>query len=210
MPGGPTATRGTIEKGRKVAITGDIIEHLTGERFEFQKTAEDTGGELLRIEALVEPRGFAAAEHVHPKQEERFEILSGRCRFRVEGVEREAGAGEEVVIPKGVRHVWENAGDEDLRMIIEFRPALRSEEFFESYFGLGQDGKTDPKTGLPNLIRMAVLLREFSDEIHLARPPLLVQRIVFGTLALAGRLLGYRARYPYPYPARHEAPPTAR
>jgi hypothetical protein len=95
-------------------------------------------------------------------------------------------------------------------MIIEFRPALRSEEFFESYFGLGQDGKTDPKTGLPNPIRMAVLLHEFRDEIHLAKPPLLVQRIVFGTLALGGRLLAYPARYPYPYARQRDAPTTAR
>jgi hypothetical protein len=95
-------------------------------------------------------------------------------------------------------------------MIIEFRPALRSEEFFESYFGLGQDGKTDPQTGLPNLVRMAVLLHEFRNEIHLARPPLPVQRAVFGSLALVGRLLGYPARYPYPHAGRREASPIAR
>ena len=193
-----------------MARAGDVIEHLTGERFEFRKTAEDTGGELLRIEATVEPRGYAAAEHIHPRQEERFEILSGTIRYRVEGVERVAGAGEELVIPRGVNHVWENAGEDDLHMFIEFRPALRSEEFFESYFGLGQDGLTDPKTGLPNLIRMAVLLNEFREEIHLSRPPLLVQRIVFGTLALVGRLLGYPARYPYPYASRREASTTTR
>jgi quercetin dioxygenase-like cupin family protein len=84
-----------------MARAGDVIEHLTGERFEFRRTAEDTGGQLLRIEALVEPRGFAAAQHVHPKQEERFEILSGKIRYRVDGVEREAGTGEELIIPKG-------------------------------------------------------------------------------------------------------------
>ena len=156
-----------------MARTGDTIEHpVTGERIEFLTTAQDTGGESLRMELLVEPRGFAAAEHVHPRQDERFEILSGTLRYRVVGVEREADAGDTLVIPKGVPHVWENGGDEDLRMILEFRPALRSEQFFESYFGLGQDGKTDPKTGLPNPIRMAVLLNEFRDEIHLARPPL--------------------------------------
>jgi len=192
-----------------MARAGDFIEHLTGEHFEFLKTAEDTGGELLRIEALVEPSGFAAAEHVHPKQEERFEILSGKIRYRVDGVEREAGAGEELVIPKGVPHVWENGGEEDLRMIIEFRPALKSAEFFESYFGLGQDGKTHPKTGLPNLLWMAVLLHEFRNEIHLAKPPLPVQRVVFGVLALVGRLLGYPARYPYPRVDRRGASPVA-
>ena len=194
-----------------MARTGDTIEHpVTGERIEFLTTAEDTGGESLRMELLVEPRGFAAAEHVHPKQDERFEILSGTLSYRVDSVEREAGAGDELVIPKGVPHVWENGGDEDLRMILEFRPALRSAEFFESYFGLGQDGKTNPKTGLPNPIRMAALLQEFRDEIHLARPPLFVQRTVFGTLALVGRLLGYPARYPYPYAGRHGTVTTAR
>jgi len=196
------------KEGTKMARAGDVIEHVTGERFLFRETARDTGGELLRVEATVEPRGFAAAEHVHPKQEERFEVLSGRLRYRVEGVEREAGAGEELVIPKGVSHVWENGGDEDLRMFIEFRPALRSEEFFESYFGLGQDGKTDPKTGLPGLLWMAVLLQEFRNEIHLTRPPLPVQRVVFGALALVGRLLGYPARYPYPYARQREASPA--
>ena len=193
-----------------MARTGDVIEHLTGEHFAFRKTARDTGGQLLRIEALVEPRGFAAAEHVHPKQDERFEILSGAFRYRVDGVEREAGPGEVVEIPKGSPHVWENAGGEDLHMILEFRPALGTEEFFKSYFGLGQDGMTDLKTGLPNLIRMAVLLQEFRDEIHLAKPPLLAQRIVFGTLALVGRLLGYQARYPYPYARQREASPATR
>jgi mannose-6-phosphate isomerase-like protein (cupin superfamily) len=191
-----------------MARTGDNIEHpVTGERIEFLTTAGDTGGEALRMELLVEPRGFAAAEHVHPRQEERFEILSGIIRYRVDGVEREAGAGDELVVPKGVPHVWENGGEEDLRMILEFRPALRSEEFFESYFGLGQDGKTNPKTGLPNPVRMAVLLHEYRNEIHLARPPLFVQRIAFGALALVGRLLGYEARYPYPHARRGETTP---
>ncbi len=192
-----------------MARTGDTIEHpVTGERIEFLTTAGDTGGESLRMELLVEPRGFAAAEHVHPRQDEHFKILSGTIRYRVDGVEREAGAGDELVVPKRVPHVWENGGAEDLRMILEFRPALRSEEFFESYFGLGQDGKTNPKTGLPNPIRMAALLHEFRNEIHLARPPLFVQRIAFGTLALVGGLLGYPARYPYPYAGRRAAATT--
>jgi mannose-6-phosphate isomerase-like protein (cupin superfamily) len=132
-----------------MARAGDVIEHLTGERFEFRKTAEDTGGELLRIEALIEPRGFAAAEHVHPKQEERFEILSGTLRYRLYGLEREAGVGEEFVIPRGMPHVWENAGGEDLHMIIEFRPALRSEESSRATSGWARMGKPTRRPSCP-------------------------------------------------------------
>ena len=185
-----------------MAKAGDVIGHpVTGERIEFLKTARETDGRSLRMGLLVEPRGFAAVEHVHPNQDERFEILSGRFRYRVDGVEREAGAGEVVEVPKGVTHVWRNAGEEDLRMIIEFRPALRSEEFFESFFALGQDGKTDPETGMPNPVRTATVLHEFRDEIRPVKPPQFVQPVLFGMLAFVGRLIGYRARHPYPYAA---------
>jgi hypothetical protein len=77
----------------------------------------------------------------------------------------------------------------------EFRPALRTEVFFETFFGLASDGKTNRK-GLPNPLRLAVLMREFEDELHLARPSVKLQRALFGPLAALGRVLGYRGWYP--------------
>jgi hypothetical protein len=43
---------------------------------------------------------------------------------------------------------------------------------------------------------MAVLLNEHFDEGYLTKPPLLVQKVMFGVLASVGRLLGYKANYP--------------
>ncbi len=74
------------------------------------------------------------------------------------------------------------------------RPALRTEVFFETFFGLAQDGKVTRK-GLPHLLQMAVILREFEPEMRLAQPPSGVQRALFAPLAVLGRLLGYRASY---------------
>jgi hypothetical protein len=70
------------------------------------------------------------------------------------------------------------------------------EEWFETFFGLQKDGKINPKRGLPNPLQWAVISREYEDEIYLASPPLLVQRVRFGLLATIGKLLGYKARYP--------------
>ena len=70
------------------------------------------------------------------------------------------------------------------------------EEWFETFFGLQKDGKVNPKSGLPNPFQWAVISREYEDEIYLASPPLLVQRVRFGLLATIGKLLGYKARYP--------------
>ncbi len=41
-----------------------------------------------------------------------------------------------------------------------------------------------------------MIAREYADESRLADPPLSVHRTLFAALAPAGRLLGYRARYP--------------
>ena len=73
--------------------------------------------------------------------------------------------------------------------------------FLETIYGLAQDGKTDAK-GMPNLLQLAVFASAYFDTNHLARPPLVVQRLLLGGLAVIGRLAGYRADYPYPYVTR--------
>lgn len=46
------------------------------------------------------PEGAAPPEHVHPRQEERFETVSGVLRARVGGEERTLQAGEDLVVPR--------------------------------------------------------------------------------------------------------------
>jgi hypothetical protein len=66
------------------------------------------------------------------------------------------------VVPKGTPHVWWNSGDDELHVLVEVRPALRFESFFETFFGLAQDGKVHAKTGLPDPFQLALLVD--SDE----------------------------------------------
>ncbi len=179
-----------------MAKSGEVIRHpVTGERLIWRQVAADTAGELLQADLFAEPGGFVAAAHVHPNQEERFEVISGTLRLRINGEERLLSAGEVAVIAPGQPHVWWNAGEEEVHVLGEFKPALRTELFFETFFGLAADGKTNRK-GLPNPMRMAVLMREYADELHLARPSVRAQRALFGPLAAVGRALGYRAWYP--------------
>ena len=83
---------------------GDIIENpVTGERIEFLRTARQTGGELVEIEVTVQPNGFVAAAHVHPKQDERFEILEGEIEFKLEKQTVTARPGDVVLVAAGRR-----------------------------------------------------------------------------------------------------------
>ncbi len=192
-----------------MAKAGDeLVNPVTGLRTVFRKTAQDTSGELLRVDWIGEPGWTTGPDHIHPRQEERFEVLSGKLGLRVEGVERILDEGEVITAPAGSPHAAWNAGDDGVHALIDFMPALRTETAFETLAGLARDGKTN-EAGVPkNPLRLALILREYEDEIYFVRPPLAVQRVIFGVLAKVGRLLGYRAEYPYPYTRQSEASRT--
>ena len=111
--------------------------------------------------------------------------------------------------PAGSAHAaWNATSDDEVHVLVDFRPALHTETAFETLAGLARDGKTN-RTGVTrDPLLLALVLREYEDEIYFVRPPLAVQRLVFGALARVARLLGYRAEYPYPYVRRSEASRT--
>jgi quercetin dioxygenase-like cupin family protein len=175
---------------------GDVGENpITGERAVVRVGTEETGGELLVADVYVRPGGAVAGEHVHPVIEESFTVVSGRVGFRLDGRESIAEPGERLRVPAGVAHDWWNAGEEEAHVVVEVSPAARFEEAIANTFGLAQDGKTDAK-GMPNLLQLALLAREFEDVLYFTSPPRAVQRLLFGALAPIARLLGYRGSYP--------------
>jgi mannose-6-phosphate isomerase-like protein (cupin superfamily) len=173
-----------------VAEAGQTVEvPQNGERFTFLATAVDTGGELLRMELLLERGGAVPSLHVHPRQEERFAVRGGTLGWHLDGQEGTANPGEVVVIPPGATHrVW-NAGDDRAKTIIEFRPALTIEYWFEAFGALAAAGKLDGD-GVPRLLDAAVVLRQYPGVLYAARPPVPLQRLALPLLALIGRLLG--------------------
>ena len=174
---------------------GDAIENpVTGERIVFHQTSRETGGEAVVFETFVQPDGFVAAAHVHPKQEERFAVVSGRLGLNVAGEEIVAGPGETLTIPAGTPHRFWSAGEDEVRFRCEVRPALQFEQLLETMFALAAAGKTNRK-GLPNPLRLAVIARAHFDVVRLPFPPALVQRIGLALGAPLGRLLGYAPTY---------------
>lgn len=177
----------------------ELVNPATGLRTVFRETGTSTGGELLQVDWIGRSGWTTGPDHVHRLQAERFEVLSGELGLRVDGTERVHGPGEVIVAAAGAPHAAWNAGADDVHVLVDFRPALRTETAFETLAGLARDGRTT-KSGAPrNPLRAALVLRHFEDEIYFTRPPLTLQRLILGPLGTLGRLLGYRPEYPYPY-----------
>jgi quercetin dioxygenase-like cupin family protein len=86
--------------------------------------------ELLVMEASYGGDGSLPPEHLHPAQEERFEVIDGAVRAIVDGAERRYEKGDAFAVPAGTPH--QMTGDGPARVRWEVRPALRTAEFFET------------------------------------------------------------------------------
>jgi quercetin dioxygenase-like cupin family protein len=174
---------------------GDTIENpVTGEKVTFLKISAETDGEMVLIETTVAPHGFVAAKHIHPHQSERFEILEGTVEFTLDGEVVVATAGDVVMVEAGAAHQFRNVGEEEARFLTEVCPALSFEAFLETMFGLAADGKTNG-SGMPNPLRLAVIMNEQFDLVRLQFPPAWVQKTGLMLGAPLGRLLGYEPTY---------------
>ena len=174
---------------------GDTIENpVTGERILFRTTSRETNGEAVVIEAFVRPDGAVAMPHVHPYQEERFEVLRGTVGFAVAGETTIAGPGQRLTVPAGARHMFWNAGDDEAHFVCEVRPALEFERLLETMFALACDGKTNRK-GMPNPLRLAVIAQAHFDTVRLPFVPAFLQRFALAMGAPIGRLAGYGPTY---------------
>lgn len=175
-----------------MASTGQpVVNGATGERVVFQALARDTAGALLRGDGFLAAGVGVRGRHVHPNQEERFEVLEGVVRFRVGREKRIARAGEIVVVPPGRPHTLGNVGDSDVRFVFEFRPALNTETFFENAFALLTE--RGPGTSVPMVLEFSELLTHYPREFLLAPAPLRWLTTVAGPI---GRIIGYKPRFP--------------
>jgi quercetin dioxygenase-like cupin family protein len=141
-----------------MAQAGQEIQGRSGFRLRLVATATETAGELLEMEATYGGTGQLPPEHIHPRQNERFEVLDGTMRTIIGGTKRRYGPGETFEVPAGTPHQMTAEGPARLRW--EVRPALRTAEFFQRLYGDGPDSARAAAS-------IGDFLAEFSDEIRM-------------------------------------------
>jgi quercetin dioxygenase-like cupin family protein len=188
-----------------MAYAGQTIENpVSGEKITFIQTSADTDGELLEIELELAADGAVPGAHIHPEQEERFEVIEGTMSFRMGLKKIVAGPGEVVTVPAGKVHAFKNAGDDTAKVRVQVRPALQMEQLFETTVALAEDGRTTGK-GMPKPLDLALFVREYRREVKAPFPPAPVVRALLAPLAWMATRKGHGERYA---PARRELAPA--
>jgi mannose-6-phosphate isomerase-like protein (cupin superfamily) len=166
-------------------------------RFKVLHSAAETGGKFYEMQEWFPKscgEGWSAAcappYHIHLRQNETFKVVQGQARFKVNGVESVASAGEEVLVVAGEKHHFTRGpdSDEDLIMNFKLEPALKGEMFFQEFVGLIRDSNMKP-----NPLLLIWLLCE--HDMYLADIPTVVHAAMCFSLDLVAPLLGYRVRH---------------
>ena len=178
-----------------MAHAGQIIQNpVSGERIEFLRTAADTDGELLEFELDLAPDGRVPGAHVHPEQEERFQVLEGTMKFRLGMRTIVAEAGDSVVVPAGRVHKFTNGGDGRARARVEVVPALDMEDLLCTTAELAHEGNV-LRSGMPKPLHLALFVGRFRREVRAPFPPAWMVRAMLAPLAALARRRGHADRY---------------
>ena len=162
---------------------GVLTNPMTNERFVRMPAPFDR----LRIEVQAPLHMVRPPLHLHCHSAESFQIIEGSATVLVDGTERVLREGDVLEVVPGTPHTWWNSGDGLLRLVIEFRPALRMQSFFETLCGLAIEGR---KLDVLQIAASAALW-----DSYLAGPPVMMQRALFALLRPVARARGYRACY---------------
>ena len=95
----------------------------------FKITPQDIKGMLILENTFHQPGG--PARHLHYEQDEWFYILEGEFKFEVGDESLTLCAGDALLGPRKVPHVWAfSGGAQRGRILIAFMPAGKMESFF--------------------------------------------------------------------------------
>ena len=157
-------------------------------------TSQETNGAFERGVGVFTPGNTGPAEHIHPTYDEHFDILRGEFIFKIDGQERKAGAGEQLLVTKGTPHTFRCVGDRPGVVVVETRPAARTGEVIATLFGMAHEGLLTPQ-GQPKFLHAMVIGSEYADDTIFTNPPPAIAIPIAKALAPIGRLLGYRPTY---------------
>lgn len=134
--------------------------HLTLTPHESVTVVEQDADRLV-VDVTYAPGGSAPPAHLHPSQDERFEIRSGLLAVKIGRERRTLVAGDVLEIPHGTPHAMWNAGDAPVHAAWTTTPAGRTLEWFRVL---------DSIPGKPSAVALAPALLAYDDVFRLAGP----------------------------------------
>lgn len=129
------------------------VHGLAVSTIQLKVTSGDSAGLLVLENVFRAPGG--PPRHMHPEQDEWFYVIEGEFLMDVGDQRQMLRAGDSLLAPRGVPHVWACVGDGHGRILVAFNPAGRMEAFFREV--MKPDGLPPPDPALWRAYGMELL-----------------------------------------------------
>jgi quercetin dioxygenase-like cupin family protein len=144
------------------AQEGRPVWHL-GALLVFKATSEATGGRCWAKE-LLGPRGMAAPQHVHSREDEAFYVLDGELSFYIGNDTVRASTGSFVWAPRDVPHTF--CVESETARFVAFATPGGFEHFF---FATGEPANaltvSPPSSEPPDIDRLVQALANYGVQV---------------------------------------------
>ena len=150
---------------------------------------DDPETEPWQVTMVFAPGFPGPPVHVHPHQQESYEVLSGVLDVFLDGRWRELGPGQSLTVPRGVPHTIRNLHDTEMRAINVHAPALEFPRYMAVLRELVHSGKVRalPPKDPRSVIYLSMLFTANERTLTSVKPSQRLMRI----LAFIGKRLGY-------------------
>ncbi|HXD11523.1 MAG TPA: cupin domain-containing protein [Anaerolineales bacterium] len=152
------------------------------------KSAVDKQHDTVIMIAEIGPGESGPPSHIHPSQQETYEVLEGEAEFVLGNKTVLVKQGDKVEIPANTPHTFRNTTNAWLRMQDTHLPALTFEEMMRELHGLVHSGKIKGFNDFKSLVYLSMLWVKHKELQRSANPPFFVMQM----MAFVGRLMGYR------------------
>lgn len=109
----------------------------------------ETNGAMSIVDSWS-PSGSGPPRHIHHNEDEAFVVLTGECKFWLEGEEFLRRAGETAFIPRGKEHTFKVVSDEGCRHLVILTPGG-----FEGFFAEMAKGQFQIPNDMPAIAESA-------------------------------------------------------
>jgi mannose-6-phosphate isomerase-like protein (cupin superfamily) len=90
----------------------------------FKALAEQDGGDFSLMERTLPPGGRRPPPHRHTNCSEAYFVLDGLVAVTVDDEDLAVGPEGFVLVPRGTRHTFGNAGESEARLLVIHAPAM--------------------------------------------------------------------------------------
>jgi quercetin dioxygenase-like cupin family protein len=152
------------------------------------QSATDKQHDPVIMIAELGPGESGPPVHMHPSQQETYEVIEGEAEFLLDGKTILVKQGEKIDIPPNTPHTFKNKTDGWLRMRDTHQPALSFEEMMRGLYSLVKSGKVSGFNNPKSLVYLSMLWVKHEELQRSIQPPFVVMRI----MSALGNLIGYK------------------